>query len=166
MTKGAAHNASRVLSRKPKADRAKDANHSDKWSPNILKAGWVMVPSILLEKQHALGMGPSELNVLLQILRYWWVAESLPYPSKKSIASAIGCSSRTVQRAIGKLKGLGLDVEERKKPNKTNLTNRYSVKTLVKTLEPYAIEAIEQRAKQKKERKERKERRGKTQIVR
>jgi len=38
-----------------------------------LKAGWTVLPSIILEKQHALDLNPIGVNILLQLARYWVV---------------------------------------------------------------------------------------------
>jgi hypothetical protein len=38
-----------------------------KWSEELMDAGWVSFPSILLEKQKALGLSAVDVNILLHL---------------------------------------------------------------------------------------------------
>ena len=71
-----------------------------KWSSELMDAGWTVVPSIILEKQDALGLDPIDINILLQLARYWWFADKPPCPSKATIARCLGVSPSTVRRHI------------------------------------------------------------------
>jgi hypothetical protein len=44
------------------------------------------LPSIILDKQPALGISSLDLNILLQLAKYWWKKDDLPYPSKETLA--------------------------------------------------------------------------------
>ncbi len=37
-----------------------------------MDAGWTAIPSIILDKQHALGLDPIDVNILLQLAKHWW----------------------------------------------------------------------------------------------
>src|SRR5580698_9370201 len=77
--------------------------NTDKWSNALMEAGWTVLPSIILEKQHALGLDPIDVNILLQLARYWWYSDNPPHPSKASIAQCIGVNPSTVRRHIARM---------------------------------------------------------------
>lgn len=111
-----------------------------------------MIPNILIEKQHALGLTPRDLNVLLVLLKYWWKADDLPFPSKATIAEYMNVAPRTVQRSITRLRNLGL-VETKKRPGTTG-TNEYSFQGLIRELTPHARDALEQLEEHKAQRRQ------------
>lgn len=141
-----------------------DKNKNElKWGRDLLAAGWTVMPSILLEKQHALGLRPIDINVLLQLLKHWWTADSLPYPSKETLAKAMDVSPRTVQRSIAFMEELGF-VERKKRPGPQG-TNEISFNGLISKLRPHAREAAEERATSTKRRQERQARRKPKQVA-
>lgn len=123
------------------------------WGKAIMSAGYTMIPNILLEKQHALGLPPTELNVLLILLKHWWRADNLPFPSKETIAACIGVTPRTVQRSIGKLRNDNL-IATSKRPGPQG-TNLYSFAGLIEELTPHARDALEQRSLHREDREAR-----------
>ncbi len=54
-----------------------------------------VLPSIILEKQHALGLDAIDVNILLQLARHWWYRDNPPHPSKASIAHRRVSGSRS-----------------------------------------------------------------------
>ena len=68
-----------------------------------MKAGWTLLPNVIFERQQALGLDPMDVNILLHLASYWWTEESKPFPSKTTIAKAIGVDPRSVQRRIARL---------------------------------------------------------------
>jgi DNA-binding MarR family transcriptional regulator len=119
-----------------------------KWSKPLMDAGWSAIPSILLEKQAALGLNAMEMNILLHLVQYWWYETNLPHPSVKTIANALGVKERTVQRHIAQLCELGfLERQERRHTPKGSDTNLYSFNGLIEKLTPYAQEKIAERKK-------------------
>jgi len=127
-----------------------------RWGTPLYKAGWVALPTIILEKQKALGLDPLDVNILLQIAKHWWDAENLPHPAKKSIAEAIGVDPRTVQRRIAELEKDGLVKRVyRVKSTKNNEPTQYDLSGLVEKATPFAEEALQERARQKSEREAR-----------
>ena len=114
-----------------------------KWGSTIIAAGYTAVPDMLLKRMGALGLKPMEMIVLLQILTYWWTDEARPFPSKKLLATAIGCKEKAVQRAISKLHNLGfLERIARPRVGDRNQTNIYDFKKLIAMLEPHATEEV------------------------
>ena len=72
-----------------------------KWTKPLMDAGWSVLPNIIIEKQAALGLHPLDMNIILHLVQYWWVADNLPHqywwvadnlphPSVATIAEAIG----------------------------------------------------------------------------
>jgi predicted transcriptional regulator len=141
-----------------------------KWGATIIAAGYTAVPDILLRRMGALGLKPMEMIVLLQILTYWWEADNKPYPSKKAIASAIGCSEKAVQKTITRLQKLGFVARiERRRDADRSQTNIYDFAPLIQMLEPHAQEEvakIEQARQAKDERIARMRRRGRPTLER
>lgn len=67
------------------------------------KAGFQVVPDVLLKNQEKLGISHVEMVVLLNILMHWWTPGQNPYPRASTIAKRMKSSHRTVQRAIAAL---------------------------------------------------------------
>jgi DNA-binding transcriptional regulator YhcF (GntR family) len=127
-----------------------------KWSKPLMEAGWNAIPSIIIEKQEALGLDAIDMNIIIHLSNYWWRAAHLPYPSVATIAKAIGIKPRTVQKRISTLHALGLLTRtERRNTRFGSDTNIYSFEGLIKAVTPYAQEKIEERAKKELAEKER-----------
>ncbi|MBE0472052.1 MAG: helix-turn-helix domain-containing protein [Methyloprofundus sp.] len=109
-----------------------------KWG-SIIKVGWTGIPNVLLKEQGRLGLKALELNVLINLIRFWWIAENIPFPSPEKISAEMGVSERTVYRAIASLEKNGFitRIQEEDKPTKYDLTN------LIKKLEAIKEEIIE-----------------------
>lgn len=129
-----------------------------KWSRSIMRTGWTAVPAVLLEKQHALSLTPIDLNILLQLMKYWWRADDPPFPSKAVIAEAIGVAPRTVQRRITYMEGLGL-IERRRRRGPLG-TNAIHFDGLIRELEPHAREMVAERELRKKSKRDQRRRKG------
>lgn len=71
-------------------------------------AGFQVVPDLLLKHQAALGLSPTDLVVLLNILMHWWYPRQKPFPRSTTISTRMGVSPRTVQRSISRLEMIGL----------------------------------------------------------
>lgn len=78
-----------------------------KWGPAGM-AGFQIVPDLLLKHQMGLGLSATELLVLLNVTMHWWYPEQRPFPRSSVIAKRMGVETRTVQRAMERLRGLGL----------------------------------------------------------
>jgi hypothetical protein len=79
----------------------------NKWGDAAL-VGFSQVPDTLLKAQHAIGISPLELNVLLNLISFWWKADDQPYPSSAAIAKRMGVQPRTVQKTIKVLVDRGI----------------------------------------------------------
>lgn len=66
-------------------------------------AGFTPVPNELLRAQVKLGLSPTQLIVLLNLMLHWWHRDRMPYPRTSAIAKRSGLSARTVQRSLREL---------------------------------------------------------------
>jgi Winged helix-turn-helix DNA-binding len=127
--------------------------NEEKWSGTLMDAGWTVLPSIILEKQHALGLDAIDINILLQLARYWWFSENPPHPSKASIAECIGVDPSTVRRHIARMEADGF-IERKARFNSKfggQETNTYHFDGLIRAAKPFAEELISMREKQRSE---------------
>ncbi len=144
--------------RKNEAAQALKVNE-DKWGKTAMAAGWTAFPSIILEKQHALGLDALEINIILYLCTYWWKKDNKPHPSKKAIAEALGVAPRTIQRRIANLERDGFIKREfRPDKEKGNKTNCYSFDGLIKAIEGFAQEKVNSIKERKKEEESRRSR--------
>src|SRR5260370_42494886 len=81
--------------------------NEEKWTRTLMDAGWTVLPSIILEKQRALGLDAVDVNILLQLARHWWYSDNAPHPSKSTIAQCIGVDRSTVRRHIARMEAAG-----------------------------------------------------------
>jgi predicted transcriptional regulator len=130
--------------------------NEEKWSKPLMAAGWNVIPSVIIEKQEALGLDAIDMNIIVHLSHYWWFADNLPRPTVKTIARAVGVKKRTVQKHVAALQAIGLLTRtERRKTRFGSDTNLYSFEGLIKAALPYAKEKLAQRAKREKEERER-----------
>jgi hypothetical protein len=127
--------------------------NEEKWSTPLMDAGWTVLPSIILEKQHALGLDAIDVNILLQLARYWWYSDNPPHPSKASIAKCIGIDASTVRRHIARMEHDGFIKREARYNKKFGgqETNTYHFDGLIKASTPHAEEFIAMKEKQRDE---------------
>jgi DNA-binding transcriptional MocR family regulator len=128
--------------------------NEEKWSSTLMEAGWTVLPSIILEKQHALGLDSIDVNILLQLARFWWYSDNPPHPSKAAIAQCIGVDKSTVRRRIARMEQEGFIRREARYTKKKfggQDTNTYHFDGLIKLATPHAEEFIRLREKQRGE---------------
>ncbi|MEQ5821841.1 helix-turn-helix domain-containing protein [Halomonas sp. SCS19] len=108
-----------------------------KWGTTVIEEGWTPVPVRLLNGQHKLGIKPSEMTVLLHLLKHWFNADDeYVFPRQARIAGASGMSVRTVQRSIDSLEHKGLISKEKKQSEGSIYQhNHYSLAPLVKKVQ-------------------------------
>ena len=118
-----------------------------------MEAGWTVLPSVILEKQHALVLDAVDVNILLQLARHWWYSENPPHPSKATIAECIGVDASTVRRHIARMEAAGFIRREARYDAKSGRqeTNTYLFDGLIKEATPYAEELIATREQRRSE---------------
>lgn len=135
-------------------EQKKSKSIAARWGNEVIAMGYCPVPSLLLRAQRRLGLNPSQLAVLLQIIEHWWDASRDPYPSKAELSDRLDLSERQVQRYLGELEKAGLLTRIAyfgRSGGREN--NRYDLSGLVKRLAEIAPDFIAEREERKKKRK-------------
>lgn len=141
---------------KPAPEKKKGGKLEDKWGKTIVAVGYTMIPNILIQRQRTLGLTPTHVNILLQLLMYWWEDDNLPHPTKKRLAESMGLSESTVQRNLRQMEQMGfLKRIFRKQEKNRNLSNQYDLSLLRHLLEPQAEEEFQLRKAQRDSRRKR-----------
>lgn len=143
-----------------KADAAEITRRLErKWGKEVIAAGYLVWPSVLLQRQRSFGLDPLDMNILMQIADHWWEPENHPFPSKKTIAERIKVAPRTIQRRITRLVKDGLlERVERRDGHGGNKTNVYRLTPLVVKTKPFAVELLADREARKQKKAERQKR--------
>lgn len=127
--------------------KTSDKQADTKWGKPVMKIGFCIIPSILLRAQQRLGLNPTQLAVLLQLVDFWWYQEKKPYPSKQALSDRLGLSPRQIQRHIADLEKAGfVNRVERHAAHQGKISNEYDLTGLVeklKKLEPEFTAAAE-----------------------
>ncbi|TRR64861.1 helix-turn-helix domain-containing protein, partial [Salmonella enterica] len=91
-------------------EQKKESLITTHWGDDATIHGWTAIPNSLLMLQGDLGIGSTEMCILLNILMHQWPesGESISFPSIGTIASRIGVSKRTIQRGVSNLEALGI----------------------------------------------------------
>ena len=136
----------------PKAPRGAESVLAEKWGVEVIGQGYTAVPDVLLANMGELKISPTEMVVLLQLMRYWWAAGQLPFPSKKTLAQAIGSSEKNVQKVVGRLVARGLLKRIlRKKASDRNDSNCYDLEPLIVRLRGLVTQDFEARMRKARE---------------
>lgn len=123
-----------------------------KWTETLMRAGWTVLPSVILDRQKAFGLDALDINILLHLAKYWWFSENPPRPSKQAIAECIGVDKSTIRRRIARMENDGLISRQSRFDKKYGQQpNSYHFDGLIEAAKPYAEEAIAARDQQKDE---------------
>lgn len=123
-----------------------------KWGKALTAGGWAAIPNVIFERQASLGLESMDVCIILHLAGYWWKAGTDPYPSKTTLAKAMGVHPRTIQRRIAALEKAGFIKRiPRTASNGGHLSNQYSLEGLIKAAEPFAKEHLEERKKRQAE---------------
>ena len=123
-----------------------------KWSKPLMDAGWTAIPTVIFERQKAIGLDSMDVNILLHLAAYWWTPDNKPHPSKRTIAAAINVEPRTVQRHIAAMERAGfIRREQRRLPGKGSKTNIYHFDGLIAEALPYAKEKLAEKKRRAEE---------------
>ena len=57
-----------------------DRKIAQKWGAALAGAGWTAMPNVIIKRQKALGLTPLDVNIILQLLTYWWGAREPAAP--------------------------------------------------------------------------------------
>lgn len=127
------------------------SQNEKKWSPTLMKAGWTVLPSVILDRQQALGLDALDINILLHLAKYWWYSDNPPRPSKQAIAECIGVDKSTVRRRIARMEKDGLITRQARYDKKYGQqSNSYLFNGLIESVTPFAKEFIDARKRPRK----------------
>lgn len=131
------------MSVQQKANTASDLKTNEKkWSKTLMDVGWTALPSVIIENQKQLDLSPIDMNIVLYLASKWWTPEGKPFPSKKTMAKAMGLNPRTVQKHIASLEAANyIRREERRTPTGSQ-TNIYHLDGLIEAVKPFAEEKM------------------------
>jgi hypothetical protein len=106
------------------------------------------VPSILIQAQRRLGINPTQMNIIIQLLDYWREPARKPFPSKKDLANRIGVTAKTIQNNIRELERASLVQRELRKTAAGDWnSNIYHLDGLVKKVRALEPEFTAERKK-------------------
>lgn len=117
-----------------------------KWSPEVMEAGFTVLPNILFERQKKLGLSAVDINILCFLSTFWWDADGHARPGKQTIGDAIGLHPSNVRKRIARMEKAGF----LKRIPRTNYLrgsdpNAYDLTPLREILKPYAAEKVAER---------------------
>jgi hypothetical protein len=137
-------------SKKDKEERLK--RNEKKWTAPLMQAGWTLIPSVILERQQALGLDAVDMNIIMHLARHWWYSDNPPHPSKRAIAECVGIDESNVRRRIAAMEKAGLiQRQPRFGKDSRQESNEYHFDGLIKEATPYAEEALAQQEQRRKE---------------
>lgn len=153
------------------AAQKEDSRHlrrnEQKWTKPLMDAGWTVIPSVILERQRALGLDAVDVCILMHLAKHWWFEEKLPHPSKKSIAECMNITESTVRRRIAAMEAAGLIKRVKRFSARYGgqQTNAYDFTGLIREATPFAEEAVRNREAQKEESEKRRTRKRVLRVV-
>jgi hypothetical protein len=92
----------------PKEASKKASSTERIWGKAVYKHGYAGIPSILIQAQQRLGINSMQMNIIVQLLDYWFEPTRKPFPMKKELATRIGVTEKTIQNNIRALEQAGL----------------------------------------------------------
>jgi DNA-binding transcriptional MocR family regulator len=125
-----------------------------------MDAGWTVFPSVILERQQALGLDSIDINIIFHLVRHWWYSDKPPYPSKRTIAECMGIDESTVRKHIAAMEIDGLIKRNPRFDPKFGgqSSNEYLLDGLIQASMPFAKEKLQEREDQHKENAEKRTR--------
>lgn len=125
-------------------------------SPDYAGKSFTAVPDVMLRFPTKLKLARLDLLVALTLMTYWRSPTEMPWPSKETIASALGVDPQTVRRSVKKMEGLGyIKRIARPSAHGDNKSNAYDMRGLAKAVNNLAKEESALRAAREAEDKRR-----------
>jgi hypothetical protein len=117
----------------------------EKWG-SALKAGFQIIPSVLIRAQSKLHLDAVDCMILLNLNLHWWQKNDLPYPPPALIANRMGVSRRTIERRLFRLQKAGW-VQRLPADGKDGQPKirKYDLSGMVQRLQEAAIIGVNQR---------------------
>ena len=124
------------------------------FGPKVMAHGFVGVPNILVRGQKRLGITPTQFNILVQLLSYYYDPDRPPFPSKRELAERIDITQQTLRINIKALEDAGLLQREQQKTSAGDYgSNRYHLTGLIEKLKKLEPDFAEERKERQEARK-------------
>jgi hypothetical protein len=121
-----------------------------KWGTSSMEAGYTIVPNVLITRHLQIGLDAVDLALVLQLASHWWRAGAKPFPSKKTLAKAVGRDTTVVRKRLQALeRDKLLKRIFRRRDHGGNHTNLYDLAPLAKVVDRLSREEIAQRVKER-----------------
>jgi predicted transcriptional regulator len=135
----------------PKESSKKASSTERIWGKTVRDHGYAGIPSILIQAQRRLGINSMQMNIIIQLLDYWFEPSRKPFPTKRELANRIGVTEKTIQNNIRALEKAEMIQREMRRTAagdwNSNIYHLDGLITKVQALEP-------EFAAEKKKRKE------------
>ena len=92
----------------PKEASKKASSTERIWGKAVYKHGYAGIPSILIQLQQRVGINPMQMNIIVQLLDYFFEPSRKPFPTKRELATRSGVTEKTIQVNIRALEKAGL----------------------------------------------------------
>ena len=131
----------------PKKVAGKTVSSTEKiWGKAVYAHGYTGVPSILIQAQRRLGINPTQMNIIVQLLDYWYEPSRKPFPTKKDLSSRLGVTQKTIQNNIRAMEKQGLIQREQRKTAAGDWnSNIYHLDGLVAKVQAFEPEFAEEK---------------------
>ena len=134
----------------PKEPRKKPSSTEKIWGRAVYSHGYTGIPSILIQGQRRLGITPTQMNIIIQLLDYWREATRKPFPTKNELADRLGVTPKTIQNNIRELERAGLIKRELRRTAAGDWnSNIYHLDGLVEKVQALEPDFAEARRKRK-----------------
>ena len=108
------------------------------------------IPSILIQAQQRLGINSMQMNIIVQLLDYFFEPSRKPFPTKRELANRIGVTEKTIQINIRALEKAGLIQREMRKTAAGDWnSNIYHLDGLIAKVQALEPEFAEEKRKRK-----------------
>ena len=119
----------------------------------VYSHGYTGVPNILLRAQNRLGITPTQLTIIVQLLSYFYDPLRPPFPTKRELAKRIGITEQTLRINIKALEDAGLVKREQWTTAAGDYgSNRYHLTGLIEKLKKLEPDFEEERNEREKSR--------------
>jgi len=120
---------------------------------DVLKHGYTGVPNIMVRGQAKLGLNPTQINILIQLLSYYFDPDRPPYPPKRDLLKRMRISESTLKKHIKELEEAGfIKREQQVTPAGEYGSNIYHLDGLMKKLKKLVPEFDEEQKEHRESR--------------
>ncbi len=134
----------------PKEASKKASSTERIWGKAVYKHGYAGIPSILIQAQQRLGINSMQMNIIVQLLDYFYEPSRKPFPTKRELATRIGVTEKTIQINIRALEKAELIQREMRKTAAGDWnSNIYHLDGLIAKVQALEPEFAEEKRKRK-----------------